>query len=76
MTRANCHDFAVHKHRCEEVRQDTPVANGQKNRDIADKLCISEHTVKAHLKSILEKLGADDRTDAAAIGLRRGFIQL
>jgi DNA-binding NarL/FixJ family response regulator len=52
------------------------VANGEKNRDIADKLCISEHTVKAHLKSILEKLGADDRTEAVAIGLRRGFIQL
>src|SRR5580700_5213658 len=52
------------------------VANGQKNRDIAEKLFISEHTVKAHLKNILEKLGANDRTDAVAIGLRRGFIQL
>jgi DNA-binding NarL/FixJ family response regulator len=52
------------------------VANGQRNRDIADTLCISEHTVKAHLKSILEKLGADDRTGAVTIGLRRGFIQL
>src|SRR5580698_4582572 len=52
------------------------VANGQKNRAIAGKLYISEHTVKAHLKSILEKLGANDRTDAVAIGLRRGFIRL
>jgi DNA-binding NarL/FixJ family response regulator len=52
------------------------VANGQRNRVIGDKLCISEHTVKAHIKSILEKLGANDRTDAVAIGLRRGFIQL
>jgi DNA-binding NarL/FixJ family response regulator len=52
------------------------VANGQKNRAIAEKLYISEHTVKAHLKNILEKLGANDRTDAVAIGLRRGFIQL
>jgi DNA-binding NarL/FixJ family response regulator len=32
--------------------------------------------MKAHLKSILEKLGANDRTDAVTIGLRRGFIQL
>jgi DNA-binding NarL/FixJ family response regulator len=52
------------------------VANGQKNRAIADKLCISEHTVKAHVKNILEKLGANDRTDAVSIGVRRGFIQL
>lgn len=52
------------------------VANGQKNRDIADRLCISEFTVKSHLKSILGKLGATGRTDAVAIGLRRGFIQL
>jgi DNA-binding NarL/FixJ family response regulator len=52
------------------------VANGGKNRDIADKLCISEYTVKSHVKNILEKLGANDRTDAVAIGLRRGFIQL
>src|SRR5580698_10658399 len=38
------------------------VANGGKNRDIADKLCISEYTVKSHVKNILEKLGANDRT--------------
>jgi FixJ family two-component response regulator len=47
------------------------VANGQKNRDIADKLCISELTVEAHLKSILQKLGADDRTrDARLVDAR------
>lgn len=52
------------------------VACGRKNRDIADRLCLSEHTVKVHIQHIMEKLGASDRTDAVAIGLRRGFITL
>src|SRR5215470_11321319 len=52
------------------------VASGNRNRDIADKFFISEDTVKAHLKHIMEKLGANDRTQAVAIGVRRGFIQL
>ena len=52
------------------------VASGNRNRDIADKFFISEETVKAHLKHIMEKLGANDRTQAVAIGVRRGFIQL
>src|SRR5262249_61068524 len=52
------------------------LAGGNRNRDIADKLFISEETVKAHLKHILEKLGASDRTQAVAIGVRRGFIRL
>jgi DNA-binding NarL/FixJ family response regulator len=52
------------------------VANGNKNRDIANKLFISEETVKVHVKHIMEKLGAADRTQAVAIGIRRGIIQL
>jgi DNA-binding NarL/FixJ family response regulator len=52
------------------------IAGGNRNRDIADKLFISEHTVKIHIKHIMEKLGASDRTQAVAIGTRRGIIQL
>lgn len=52
------------------------IAGGSKNRDIADRLGISEETVKVHIKHIMEKLGARDRTQAVAIGIRRGFIQL
>jgi len=49
---------------------------GNRNRDIAEKLYITEETVKAHMKHIMEKLGANDRTQALAIALRRGVIQL
>ena len=52
------------------------VATGNRNRDIAEQLFISEETVKVHVKHIMEKLGASDRTEAVAIGLRRGIIQL
>jgi DNA-binding NarL/FixJ family response regulator len=52
------------------------VAGGNRNRDIADRLFIAEETVKVHIKHIMEKLGASDRTQAVAIGLRRGVIQL
>jgi len=52
------------------------IAGGNRNRDIADKLFISEETVKVHIKHIMEKLGASDRTQAVAIGVRRGIIQL
>ena len=52
------------------------VADGNRNRDIAKRLYISEETVKVHIKHIMEKLGATDRTQAVAIGLRRGIIQL
>jgi DNA-binding NarL/FixJ family response regulator len=52
------------------------IAGGNRNRDIAEQLFISEETVKVHIKHIMEKLGASDRTQAVAIGLRRGIIQL
>jgi len=52
------------------------VAGGNRNRDIAERLFISEETVKVHIKHIMEKLGANDRTQAIAIAVRRGIIQL
>jgi DNA-binding NarL/FixJ family response regulator len=52
------------------------VSGGNRNSDIAALLFISEETVKGHIKHIMEKLGANDRTEAVAIGLRRGIIQL
>jgi len=51
-------------------------AGGNRNRDIADKLFIAEETVKAHMKHIMEKLGANDRTQAVTIAARRGIIRL
>jgi len=52
------------------------LAGGNKNRNIAERLFITEETVKVHVKHIMEKLSAKDRTDAVAIALRRGIIQL
>ncbi len=52
------------------------IAGGNRNSDIAALLFITEETVKGHVKHIMEKLGASDRTEAVAIGLRRGIIQL
>jgi DNA-binding NarL/FixJ family response regulator len=52
------------------------IAGGNRNSDIAALLFISEETVKGHIKHIMEKLGAGDRTEAVAIGIRRGIIQL
>jgi len=59
-----------------EVEVLSQIAGGNRNRDIADKLFITEETVKVHIKHIMEKLGASDRTQAVAIGVRRGIIQL
>ena len=52
------------------------VGGGNRNRDIAERLFISEETVKVHIKHIMEKLGASDRTQAVAIAVRRGIIEL
>jgi len=52
------------------------LAEGNRNKDIGELLFISEETVKVHIKHIMEKLGATDRTQAVAIGIRRGIIQL
>jgi DNA-binding NarL/FixJ family response regulator len=52
------------------------IAGGNRNRDIAEKLFITEETVKVHIKHIMEKLTASDRTQAVAIGVRRGIIHL
>src|SRR5215469_14124015 len=52
------------------------VAQGNANKMIADHLAISEDTVKAHLRSILSKLGANDRTHAVTIAVKRGIIDI
>ena len=52
------------------------LAGGNRNRDIAERLFVSEETVKVHVKHVMEKLGASDRTQAVAIAVRRGIIQL
>ncbi len=52
------------------------IGGGNRNKDIADLLFISEETVKVHIKHIMDKLGAKDRTQAIAIAVRRGIIQL
>jgi DNA-binding NarL/FixJ family response regulator len=51
------------------------IAEGNANKQIADQLSITEETVKGRVKNILSKLGANDRTHAAMIGLKRGIIE-
>ena len=52
------------------------IASGNANKLVADRLSITEETVKGHVKNILSKLGANDRTHAVTIGLKRGIIDL
>lgn len=52
------------------------MTGGSRNKAIAGQLFISEETVKVHVKHIMEKLGASDRTHAVAIGVRRGIIHV
>jgi DNA-binding NarL/FixJ family response regulator len=59
-----------------EIEVLSQIAEGNRNRDIGEKLFITEETVKVHIKHIMEKLGASDRTQAVAIAIRRGIIHL
>jgi DNA-binding NarL/FixJ family response regulator len=52
------------------------IASGNANKVIAADLAITEETVKSHVTNILSKLGANDRTHAVTIGLKRGIIEL
>ena len=52
------------------------VASGNANKEIAAQLSIAEETVKSHITNILSKLGANDRTHAVTIALKRGIIEL
>jgi DNA-binding NarL/FixJ family response regulator len=52
------------------------IVDGNRNKDIAGRLFISEETVKVHIRHIMEKLGASDRTQAVTIAARRGIIEL
>jgi DNA-binding NarL/FixJ family response regulator len=52
------------------------VAGGNANKQIAAKLALTEETVKSHMRNILGKLGANDRTHAVTIGLKRGIIDV
>jgi len=52
------------------------VAAGNSNKIVADDLSISEDTVKGHMKNIMSKLGANDRTHAVLIAMKRGFLEM
>ena len=52
------------------------IAAGNANKEIAAQLSVTEDTVKSRVKNILDKLGANNRTHAVTIGLKRGFIEL
>jgi len=52
------------------------IREGYRNKQIADQLTISENTVNFHIKNLMEKLRANDRTHAVTIALRRGLLQI
>jgi DNA-binding NarL/FixJ family response regulator len=58
-----------------EVRVLRLIAQGNSNREIAERLSVTEDAIKGQVRSILTKLGANDRTHAAVIGLKRGIIE-
>jgi len=52
------------------------IRDGFRNKQIADELAIAETTVNFHIKNLVDKLGANDRTQAVMIALRRGLLQI
>jgi DNA-binding NarL/FixJ family response regulator len=66
-------DEALSQREVEVLQQ---VAAGRRNRDIGARLFIAEETVKAHIRHIMDKLGANDRTQSVTIAARRGIIEL
>jgi len=52
------------------------IRDGNRNKQIADQLSISENTVNFHIKNLMDKLQANDRTHAVTIALRRGLLQI
>ena len=66
-------DDALTEREIEVLRE---VAAGNANKMVAQLLNVSEETIKAHMKSILSKLGANDRTHAVTIALKRGIIEI
>jgi DNA-binding NarL/FixJ family response regulator len=52
------------------------IRDGYRNKEIAERLAIAETTVNFHIKNLVEKLGAKDRTNAVIIAARRGLIQI
>jgi DNA-binding NarL/FixJ family response regulator len=59
-----------------EVRVLRLIAEGNSNKEIAVRISVTEDSVKGHVRNILSKLGANDRTHAAIIGVKRGIIEL
>jgi len=59
-----------------EVRVLRLIAEGNSNKEIAARLSVTEDSVKGHVRNILSKLGANDRTQAAMIGVKRGIIEI
>jgi DNA-binding NarL/FixJ family response regulator len=52
------------------------IRDGYRNKQIADQLTIAETTVNFHIKNLVDKLGANDRTHAVTIAVRRGLLQI
>ena len=59
-----------------EIRVLQLIAGGNSNKEIASQLSVTEETIKGQVRNILAKLGANDRTQAAMIGIKRGIIAL